>query len=78
MGVDGVAVAAGAGMDANVLALLGGEAGEDAIVEVDEGLQKGGAGPGVTGVLLRCETACNSPGQPFLFLSPTTQRTEVR
>lgn len=57
MGVDRVAVAAGAGVDANVRALVGGEAGQDAVVEVDEGLEEGGASPGVAGVVFGCQTA---------------------
>lgn len=38
--MDRVAVAAGAGVDADVGALGGGEAGQDAVVEVDEGLEE--------------------------------------
>lgn len=36
VGTDGVAVAAGAGVDADVGAFGGGEAGQDAVLEVDE------------------------------------------
>ena len=39
VGMDGVAVAAGAGVDADVGAFRGGEAGQDAVVEVDEGAE---------------------------------------
>ena len=46
-------------MDADVGALGGGEAGQDAVVEVDEGLEEGGAGPGVAGVVLGREAACD-------------------
>ena len=59
MRVDRVAVAAGAGVDADVGALGGGEAGQDAVVEVDEGLEEGGAGPGVAGVVFGGEAALN-------------------
>ena len=51
MRVDRVAVAAGAGVDADFGALGRGKAGQDAVVEVDEGLEEGGAGPGVVGVV---------------------------
>ena len=54
VGVYGVAVAAGAGVDADVGAVGGAEAGEDEVVEVDEGVEEGGAGPGVTGVVTAC------------------------
>ena len=57
VGVDRVAVAAGAGVDADVGAFGGGEAGEDAVVEVDEGAEEGGAGPGVAGVVFGRQTA---------------------
>lgn len=57
VGMDRVAVAAGAGMDADVGALRSGEAGQDAVVEVDEGLEQGGAGPGVAGVVFGCQAA---------------------
>ena len=55
--MDRVAVAAGAGVDANVGAFEGGEAGENEVVEGDEGLEEGGAGPGVAGVVLGCQAA---------------------
>lgn len=57
--MDRVAVAARAGVDADVGALGGGEAGQDAVVEVEEGLGEGGAGPGVAGVVLGGEAACD-------------------
>ena len=57
--MDRVAVAAGAGVDADVGALGGGEAGQDAVVEVDEGLEEGGAGAGVAGVVFGGEAACD-------------------
>lgn len=47
VGMDGVAVAAGAGVDADVRAFGGGEAGQEAVVEVGEGAEQRGAGPGV-------------------------------
>lgn len=56
--MDRVAVAAGAGVDADVCTLGGGGAGQDAVVEVDEGLEEGGAGPGVAGVVFAaCDDA---------------------
>ena len=45
VGMDGVAVAAGAGVDADIGAFGGGEAGQDAVVEVGEGAEQRGAGP---------------------------------
>lgn len=56
LAVDAVAVAAGAGVDADVLALVGGEAVEDLVVQVDECLEQVGAGPRVARVLLRGQT----------------------
>ena len=50
-GVDGIAVTAGAGVDADVAAFFGAEAVEDFVVEVDEGVEKFGACPGVAGVV---------------------------
>ena len=41
-------------MDADVGTFGGGEAGEDAVVEGDEGVEEGGAGPGVEGVVAAC------------------------
>ena len=57
--MDRVAVAPGAGVDADVGAFGGGEAGQDAVVEVDEGLEEGGAGPGVAGVVFWRRAACD-------------------
>lgn len=68
VGVDRVAVAAGAGVDADVGALGSGEAGQDAVVEVDEGLEQGGAGPRVAGVVLGCQAAlCIIPSTGVTF-----------
>lgn len=50
--VDGVAVAAGAGVDTDVGAFGGAEAGEDFVVQVDKRFEEGGAGPRVARVVL--------------------------
>ena len=50
--VHGVAVAARAGVDPDVLALFRCEAVEDFVVEVDESIEKFGAGPGIARVVL--------------------------
>ena len=47
----GVAVTAGAGVDADVLALFGREAVKDFVVEINEGVEEFGAGPGVARVV---------------------------
>lgn len=57
VGMDGVAVAAAAGVDADVGAFGGGEAGQDAVVEVGEGAEQRDAGPGVAGVVFGRQTA---------------------
>ena len=50
--MDRVAVAARAGVDANVGTFRGGEAGEDFVVEVYKNFEEGGASPGVAWVVL--------------------------
>ena len=55
--MDGVAVTARASVDANVGAFRSGEAGEDFVVEVYKGFEKGSASPGVAGVVFGSEAA---------------------
>ena len=55
--VHGVAVAAGTGVDADVLPLFCRKTVEDLVVEVDEGVEKFGIGPGVAGVVFGGEAA---------------------
>ena len=55
--MDRVAVAARAGVDANIGAFRSGEAGEDFVVEVYKGFEKGGASPRVTWVVFGSEAA---------------------
>ncbi len=74
MRVDGIAVAAGAGVDADVCALRGCEAGEDAVVEVDKGVEEGGAGPGVAGVVFGGQAACGGKAPSVGSLSFCTHR----
>lgn len=57
LAVHAVAVTAGARVDADVGALLGGEAVEDLVVQVNEGLEEVGASPRVARVLLGGQTA---------------------
>lgn len=55
--VDAVAVASRAGVDANVLALFGAEAGKNSVVEVDEGLKQIRVCPWIAWVLFGCQTS---------------------
>jgi hypothetical protein len=55
--VDRVAVAAGTGVDADILAFVGGEAVEHFVVKVDEGVEQFGAGPGVSGIVFGRESS---------------------
>jgi hypothetical protein len=55
--VHGIAVAAGTGVDSYIFAFVRGEAVEDFVVEVDEGVEQFGAGPGVAGVVLGGEAS---------------------
>ena len=55
--MNGVAVAAGAGVDPDIGTLRGGKAGEDFVVEVDKGFEKGRTCPGITWVVFGSEAA---------------------
>ena len=55
--MDGVAVAARAGVDADIGTFRGGKAGEDFVVEVDKGFEEGRTSPRVTWVIFRSEAA---------------------
>ena len=55
--MDGVAVAARAGVDANIGTFRGGKAGEDFVVEVDKGFEERRTSPGVTWVGFGSEAA---------------------
>ena len=55
--MDGVAVAARAGVDADIGTFRGRKSGEDFVVEVDKGFEKGRTSPGVTWVVFGSEAA---------------------
>ena len=54
--MDGVAVAAGAGVNADVFAFFCGKFCEDFVVEVDECFEQIGACPGVAGIFFGGQT----------------------
>ena len=55
--MDGVAIAARAGVDANIGTFRSGEASEDFVVKVYKGFEEGSASPGVTWVVFGSEPA---------------------
>ena len=61
--MNGVAVAAGTGVDANVLAFFGRELCQDFVVQIDEGVEEISASPGVTGISFGSKTSCIGSGQ---------------